>query len=85
MAGRMLLVDEPGGTPYKEHRVGRVYIYEQESTLLVFLYRAVLYTHTNDMVYSEQAGRHVFSSWPLLYDALSILRFEMVLDDLGST
>lgn len=78
------MLDALDGTPYKEAKIGRVYIYEQEEALLVHLHRLITYTCTSDMVYSEYRRKHKYSSWPLLYDALTILRTEMVLDDLSS-
>ena len=59
-------------------------IIEREEYLSVYLARVGLYHYTNDMVYAERERRHIFSSWPLLQDALKILRIEMILDDLAS-
>lgn len=83
LACRILMLDDPNGTPYKEVKVGRVYIYEQEEALLVHLHRLVQYTCTSDMVYSEYRRQHKYSSWPLVHDALVILRTEMILDDIA--
>lgn len=78
------MIDDTNGIPYKELKIGRVYIYEQEDTIIVHLHRPTLYTYTSDMVYSEFQGSHKYSSWPLVYDALAILRLEMILDDLAT-
>jgi len=59
-------------------------IIEREEYLSVYLDRVGLYHYTNDMVYAERNHRHIFSKWPLIRDALTILRIEMILDDLAS-
>lgn len=84
LKGRIFLIDEYSSAPYKDLRVGRVYIYSEEEIVTVHLHRPVIYIYTSDVVYSEFKGKHKFSSWPLLYDALTILRLEMVLDDLAT-
>lgn len=84
LADRIFLISEMGGVPYKEIKVGRVRIYEQNESITVHLYRSVIYTYTSDVVYSEFRGEHRYSNWPLIHDALAILRLEMILDDLST-
>lgn len=81
---RVLIVQTIFGEPYREHSVGRVVIRQQAELLRVELYR-LDYTYTTDTVYTEKCGRHASSSWPAIYEALSILRTEMILDDIASS
>lgn len=81
---RPFIVQPINSSPYREHKVGRVLLCERDTFLSVFLYRILNFVFTTDMVYTEIDGRHTYSSWPLVYDTLSILRIEMVLDDLSS-
>lgn len=71
-------------SPFKERYIGRVMIIEREEYLSVYLDHPI-YTFTNDMVYAERDGQHITSSWPLIYDALGILRLAMILDDLAAS
>ena len=72
------------GEHYRELKVGRVVMREQGELLKVALYR-LDYTFTTDTVYIERKGEHSASSWPIIYDALFILRNYMILDDLASS
>ena len=83
MANRILVFRPIYNSPFRERYVGRVMIVEREEYLSVYLDR-MDYSYTNDMVYAERHRSHIFSNWPLLNDALRILRIEMILDDLAS-
>ena len=83
MTNRILVVAPIYNSPFKERYVGRVTIIEREEFLSVYLDHTD-YVYTNDMVYAERNRVHIFSSWPLLGDALTILRMEMILDDLSN-
>lgn len=71
--------------PFKELHLGRLYLIQKSDYMALYMGRLHLYEFTNDMVYAEQDGDHKYSSWPQIYDALTILRMEMVLDDLASS
>ena len=59
-------------------------MHQMDHQLSVYLTRLGLYPYTDDMVYEERKFRHTFSSWPLVYETLLILRISMVLDDLAT-
>lgn len=84
MSDHIYVVEPIHNEPYRERFVGRVTILQCDEYLQVYLDRLGEYYFTNDAVYGERAGHHIFSSWPLVYDALKILRAEMILDDLSS-
>jgi len=80
---KILIAQTIFGESYRELKIGRVVMREQGELLRVELYR-LDYTFTTDTVYTERGGRHASSSWPVIYDALYILRNYMVLDDLAN-
>ena len=84
LSPRVLIARSLHGQPFKELTVGRVFIYERGSLLRVELYR-LDYTFTTDTVYTARHGRHASSSWPNIRVALTILRNDMILDDLASS
>lgn len=80
---RILVVERETPSPFKEYRTGRVRMLRREDYLAVFL-DDLVHTFTDDMVFAEKGQTHMFSSWPRIYDALRIIRLDMILDDLSS-
>lgn len=80
----VLIVDRELPSPFSEYRVGRVRMLRREDYLAVFLDN-VIYTFTDDMVFAEKGTTHMYSSWPRIREALTIIRTDMVLDDLSAT
>ena len=82
MDSRLLIVDFDTPSPFSECRVGRVRMLQREDYMAVFLDHRV-YTYTDDMIYAERGDILLFSRWPMVYEALIILRVDMILDDLS--
>lgn len=84
MADQLLVVKPIYNSPYKERYIGRITILQREEYLSVYLDR-LDYPLTNDLVYAERNRQHIFSSWPLIYDVITIIRIYMILDDLAGS
>jgi hypothetical protein len=83
LSTRILVVDHEFPSPFSEHRVGRVRMLRHEDYLAVYL-DCLTYRFTDDMVYSEHGAVYLMSRWPAVYEVLTILRVDMILDDLSS-
>lgn len=81
---RILIVERDLPSPFAEYRTGRVRMLRREDYLAVFL-DDLVYTFTDDMVFAERGETHMYSSWPRIYEALRIVRLDMILDDLSSS
>jgi len=85
LRNKVLIAHTIFGEPFRELYTGPVSMQHMIDTdhLTVHIQHTV-YNHTRDLVYSVRETSHLFSRWPHVYDVLTILRIEMILDDLAA-
>lgn len=80
--GRVFIVQPTICSPWRRVRLGRLLMKERDDEMSLWIHHRV-YTYTTDVVYAEVRNQVTIASYPLVYEALSILRAEMILDDLA--